>query len=472
MGSKLHTVVRFPTTGLDMTPFLSTRDQQSKAKHGGPSSRSSKTLPGRSVHFEDERTLARNKAKRVSSAGAVHEERRARFLWKKQKKPKQSDDQSEELNGRSSDGEKSPPGASPTTMPKADPLKGASSRSAAAYNPLSLPGNVDLPRLENRYDLYAVCNHHGSMTNGHYTAFCKNPVDGNWYCYDDECVHAVTESQLVSNGAYLLFYVRQELVTSSPFSSSASSTSSSTSSNHWIHHMPRFTLDLGDFTEETSPRAGSETPHTGVRPNSACSVPPSAVGVSPSSNEDVFSAGPSRVSYPHPTGEFPAQMVAIPPRNDLHSNPPPYQPTLGGNPPPTPRAEVVMSPRHSSLLAGRHPSLKLGKIRHTSNQGDISPIAVRRAGSFHDGKHMEVRRSDTVPTDYTGDSYRASLAIGPTTPGLQYSPEHFGHIATPRAWHASAAHLVDGAQSSFPVGQTLSRSVYFTPSSSDHESCV
>ena len=450
-----------------MTPFLSTQDSTHHAVRRHASSRSAKTLPGKAVHFEDERGTARSKAWRVSSAGAVHDERKTRFSWKRHKKHKQGEDQVEETDGRTSDGEKSLPGASPTTVPKAVPLKGAPSRSgpAAAANRLNLPGNVDLPQLENRYDLYAVCNHYGSMSSGHYTAFCKNPVDGNWCSFDDECVQPITESQLVSNGAYLLFYVRQELVTHSPLSSSASSTSSSTSSNHWIHHIPRFVLDLGDFPEEVSPSVESQT-HTGMRPNSACSVPSSAVGISPSSNEDVFSTScqqPSKVSCPHPISESPAQPVTILPRERLNSNPPP--------------TEGSASPRHSHYLTGRHPSLKLGKIRHTSNQGDISPAAVRRAGSFHESRHIGVRRSDTVPADYGDENYRMSLT-GPTVPPLnntsQYLPEHLGHIATtPRAWHASAAHLTeDDAQPSLPVGQGLSRSVYFTPSSSDHESCV
>ena len=475
VGSKLHTVVRFPTTGLDMSPFLSTRDQHRRVQRSLSSAKSSKTLPGgRSVHFEDERVAAssRSKTQRVSSAGEVQEDRKTRLPWKKHKKLKHGDNQPEEVDGRSSDREKSQSGASPTNVSKAHPVKGAPSRSGpAASSPLNLLGNVDLPRLENRYDLYAVCNHYGSMTNGHYTAFCKNPVDGNWYSYDDECVHSVTESQLVTNGAYLLFYVRQELVTHSPLSSSASSTSSS-SSNHWIHHIPRFTLDFGDFVEETTPpRAESET-RTGVRPNSASSTPSSAVGVSPSSNEDVFSTSgqqlQSRASCPQPI----AEAVSAVPRQRLYSNPRPPQSTpldVG----------AMVSPRHSSLLSGRHPSLKLGKIKHTSNQGDISPIAVRRAGSFHDNMHVGVRRADTVPADYSDNNYRASLVIAPV-PLLnnnvpQYSPEHLGHIATPRAWHSSAAHLEnsDLQPSPFPVvGQGLSRSVYFTPSSSDHESCV
>ena len=462
-----------------MTPFLSSRDQHRRVQRSFSSfAKSSKTLPGeRSVHFEDERAASKSKTQRVSSAGAVvlREERKTHFPWKKHKKPRHSDSLPEEVDGRSSDGEKSSLGASPNNVSKAHSARGAPSRSgpsaSAASTPLNLLGNVDLPRMENRYDLYAVCNHYGSMSNGHYTAFCKNPVDGNWYNYDDECVHSVTESQLVTNGAYLLFYVRQELVTHSPLSSSTSSTSSSSSSNHWIHHIPRFTLDFGDFVEETPPpRTESET-RAGVRPNSASSAPSSAVGVSPSSNEDVFSTsgGPqlqSRVSCPQPI----AEAVCNVPRQRLYSNPPPFQSTPFG-------VEAMVSPQHSNHhLSGRHPSLKLGKIKYTSNQGDISPIAVRRAGSFHDNKHMGVRRADTVPVDYADDSYRASLVIGPVplsnSNAPQYLPEHLGHIATQRAWHSSVTHLENNEQQFPVVGQGLSRSVYFTPSSSDHESCV
>lgn len=476
VGSKLHTVVRFPITGLDMTPFLSPRDQQNaKLKHGGTSgAKSSKTLPGRSVHFEDEGSMVKSKTKRASM---IREERKPRsFPWKKHKKGKHGDGYGEEGDRHGSDDDGSTSGASPTTVPKAVPLKGAPSRMGpAASNPLNIPGNVDLMRFENRYDLYAVCNHYGSMTNGHYTAFCKNPVDNNWYSFDDECVHPITESQLVSNGAYLLFYVRQELATHSPLSSSASSTSSSGSSNHWIHHIPRFTLDLGDFVEEALPKPESET-HARMRPNSASSAPSSAVGISPSSNEDVFSTTSpqrppsSRVSYPQPVAEPHAPPVNALPRQRLYSNPPLQSTPIA--------VESIISPRHSQHLNGRHPSLKLGKIKHTSNHGDISPIAVRRTGSFHGSKHMEVRRADTMPAGSADDdNHRPLLGIAPLNISNipHYSPEHLSHIATPRAWHSSATHLEDSEVQPPPfpvVGQGLSRSVYFTPSSSDHESCV
>jgi hypothetical protein len=38
------------------------------------------------------------------------------------------------------------------------------------------------------YDLYAVDNHFGGLGGGHYTAFCRNREDGEWYNYDDSRV--------------------------------------------------------------------------------------------------------------------------------------------------------------------------------------------------------------------------------------------------------------------------------------------
>lgn len=36
-----------------------------------------------------------------------------------------------------------------------------------------------------RYDLYAVSNHSGGTSSGHYTAYCKNPYSGEWYYFND-----------------------------------------------------------------------------------------------------------------------------------------------------------------------------------------------------------------------------------------------------------------------------------------------
>ncbi|RHY87942.1 hypothetical protein DYB35_009117 [Aphanomyces astaci] len=65
--------------------------------------------------------------------------------------------------------------------------------------------------LETHYDLYGVVNHQGALGGGHYTAYAKNSMDGNWYCYDDERVRLIEESKVVTASAYLCFYVRKDM---------------------------------------------------------------------------------------------------------------------------------------------------------------------------------------------------------------------------------------------------------------------
>jgi ubiquitin carboxyl-terminal hydrolase 8 len=62
------------------------------------------------------------------------------------------------------------------------------------------------------YDLYAVSNHVGGLSGGHYTAFSLNRFDENWYEYNDSTSRQVDPSTLVRNqsSAYLLFYNRSE----------------------------------------------------------------------------------------------------------------------------------------------------------------------------------------------------------------------------------------------------------------------
>ncbi|XP_065580761.1 ubiquitin carboxyl-terminal hydrolase 43-like [Artemia franciscana] len=67
------------------------------------------------------------------------------------------------------------------------------------------------------YDLYAVCNHHGTdLQGGHYTASCRNPVNGEWYSFDDTHVTQVHEKDLITSSAYLLFYQRRTLASNTP----------------------------------------------------------------------------------------------------------------------------------------------------------------------------------------------------------------------------------------------------------------
>ncbi|KAK6623890.1 hypothetical protein RUM44_010746 [Polyplax serrata] len=95
---------------------------------------------------------------------------------------------------------------------------------------------------DNVYDLYAICNHHGQdLQGGHYTAYCRNPYDCQWYSFDDTKVEPVPESSLVTNSAYILFYQRRGLNNSSySISSSASTSSSVSSTEHWVYRMPAF----------------------------------------------------------------------------------------------------------------------------------------------------------------------------------------------------------------------------------------
>jgi ubiquitin C-terminal hydrolase len=57
-----------------------------------------------------------------------------------------------------------------------------------------------------KYDLYGVCNHSGSVSGGHYTAYVKN-ADNKWYHFNDTNVSEVgLIDSIISPKAYCLFY--------------------------------------------------------------------------------------------------------------------------------------------------------------------------------------------------------------------------------------------------------------------------
>lgn len=79
----------------------------------------------------------------------------------------------------------------------------------------------------------------------HLIAYCRNPIDGCWYSFDDTKVVPIQESSVVTQDAYILFYHRSSL--SSAISSCASSSTSGYSSSassyyceHWAYRMPPF----------------------------------------------------------------------------------------------------------------------------------------------------------------------------------------------------------------------------------------
>ncbi|XP_072258529.1 ubiquitin carboxyl-terminal hydrolase 50 [Pyxicephalus adspersus] len=60
------------------------------------------------------------------------------------------------------------------------------------------------------YHLYSVVNHSGGLECGHYTAYCKHPGTKEWNAYDDARHFRITEDDVQSPLAYILFYTSQE----------------------------------------------------------------------------------------------------------------------------------------------------------------------------------------------------------------------------------------------------------------------
>ncbi|KAF1801412.1 hypothetical protein V8B55DRAFT_1565843 [Mucor lusitanicus] len=70
------------------------------------------------------------------------------------------------------------------------------------------PPNQPPEKSAFNYDLYAVSNHFGSLTGGHYTACVRNGYKNEWHNFDDSRFSVCDESKVLSRAAYNLFYVR------------------------------------------------------------------------------------------------------------------------------------------------------------------------------------------------------------------------------------------------------------------------
>ena len=60
------------------------------------------------------------------------------------------------------------------------------------------------------YELYAICNHSGSVMGGHYTASIKN-TSGQWYLFNDTHISPITEIEK-NKKAYCFFYRKKKLL--------------------------------------------------------------------------------------------------------------------------------------------------------------------------------------------------------------------------------------------------------------------
>lgn len=60
---------------------------------------------------------------------------------------------------------------------------------------------------ENKYFLFAVVNHHGTLESGHYTSFIRLTHD-QWFDCDDHIIKKASIEDVMKSEGYLLFYHR------------------------------------------------------------------------------------------------------------------------------------------------------------------------------------------------------------------------------------------------------------------------
>lgn len=91
------------------------------------------------------------------------------------------------------------------------PMKGLDLTSYMPYTDANLetklpPNDARAQIPPFKYDLYAVTNHFGSLSSGHYTAFISSR--GGWMYCDDSRVTQVDPKEVVGKPAYILYYKR------------------------------------------------------------------------------------------------------------------------------------------------------------------------------------------------------------------------------------------------------------------------
>ena len=168
---------------------------------------------------------------------------------------------------------------------------------------------------ETVYDLFAVSNHLGDMNRGHYISYCKNPVESKWFIYDDQNVVPIqSEDQVITQHAYILFYIRRGAKLKLPGAMlNHMNTHNIVERHHWINTIPKYSLDLAQLNAYESMRASSR------RQASTVSAQP------------VFSD--SGVSPPNASGGFfgPPASTAAYSAHSVVSAPPLYRTQHGSN---------------------------------------------------------------------------------------------------------------------------------------------
>nr|XP_023489213.1 ubiquitin carboxyl-terminal hydrolase 27 [Equus caballus] len=84
----------------------------------------------------------------------------------------------------------------------------ASSKESRMNGQLQLPTNSG--NDENKYSLFAVVNHQGTLESGHYTSFIRHHKD-QWFKCDDAVITKASIKDVLDSEGYLLFYHKQVL---------------------------------------------------------------------------------------------------------------------------------------------------------------------------------------------------------------------------------------------------------------------
>lgn len=272
---------------------------------------------------------------RKASIDQAHPKSKQKFVWKKPKKSKKKN--------------KEPSVQSDTTI-----------------NPTTTT------KESNVYDLFAVCNHHGNMDNGHYISQCCNPLDGQWYTYDDHRVIPVpTEERLITQHAYILLYLRRGAKTRYIMDSETNSTET-TPTSHWIHRLTQFKMDLSRIIPSLPEPSVSK-----AQRQASAQTLSTASGVSPDM---------TGTSMPHidPINTTPTTHTYMSQSSHYH------QLSSGSS------GGVPLSPSHSSY--GAYPqSPSHSTVSYFSQPATTQPFS-KRIGSYHGHTHHGTVSSHTRDT--------------------------------------------------------------------------
>lgn len=97
------------------------------------------------------------------------------------------------------------------------------------------------------YNLYAVSNHSGTTMGGHYTAYCCNPENGEWYTYNDSryllYFHLLHVAYISFQRSAVVFFLYQFLLLT-PAPSPPSYSRILKNASNLTHSMPLISLCL------------------------------------------------------------------------------------------------------------------------------------------------------------------------------------------------------------------------------------